>query len=340
MLVIKVNAIPLDDVMLDLGKAFGVEVEETCKELKLKLPTSLGTGNISGIQFPNGLGFIQYDCKFHKNTEIHFIKSEVHPLKFIYVTEGQLKHRFSNGDQLHKIDQYQHAIVASEKNNGHILKFEKGKETCFSSIELNRIEFEQKLACKLLGVSSSLTQVFYDVKALNSFYHNGYYSLKIADLFEDMNSYKKENFIRKLFLEAFTIQMLAEEILQYEDALREEGNAEILTRYELGAVKDAAEFIEENIFKNLVVRGISIEVGINQNKLQNGFKTLYGLTVHDFIKRHRLQLVRDLLLNTDLQINEISDRVGINSKSYFSKVFKEKYGLTPKEFKKKAELAK
>jgi len=272
---------------------------------------------------------------FYEPTEIRFLKSEIHPLKFLYVIEGNLKHRFSNTKTLREIAQYQHAIIASKKTNGHILKFDKGKNTSFSSIELNRKNFESKIACNLKGVSPDLSAVFHDVNALNSFYYNGYYSLKIADIIDELNQYKKENFIRKLFLEGFTLQMLAEEILQYEDAQLEEDKSNILTRYELGAVKSAAQFIESNIYKNLLVRDVAVQVGINQNKLQNGFKNLYGSTVHEFIKQQRLQLVKDLLVTTDLQMGEISDKVGINSKSYFSKLFKERYGVTPKEFKKK-----
>ena len=335
MLKIEINAIPVDDVIRNLAKSMNTQVKENCSELELILPENIGKGKIFGIQFNNGFGFIQYDCTFKESTEIRLLKSEIHPLKFLYVFQGNLAHRFSNSTHLHEIKQYQHAIVASEKHNGHILKFREDERACFSSIELDRKEFENKIACNLKGVSSDLTAVFYDVKATKSFYHNGYYSLKISDIIDELNEYRRKNFIRKIFLEGFTLQMLAEEILQYEDAKRDKEESYILTRYELGAVKTAAQFIEKNIFKNLLVRDVAVQAGINQNKLQNGFKNQFGSTVHEFIKQQRLQFVKDLLVNTDLQIGEISDRVGINSKSYFSKLFKERYGMTPKEFKRK-----
>ncbi|WP_037315548.1 AraC family transcriptional regulator [Salegentibacter sp. Hel_I_6] len=332
---ININAIPVDEILFDLGKFFNVRVVESCNEYKVKLPSSIGEGDISGIQFENGLGLLQYNCNFYQDTEIRLVKSNIHSLKFIYVLNGSLEHRFSNEDESHVIDQYQHAIVASEEKNGHILKFSKGKSTCFSSIELDRKKYQDKISCELKGVDSDLSKVFNDIEAKNTFYDKGYYSLKIADIFNEMNTYKNRDFIRKLFLEGFTVQMLAEEILQYEDSKKSEENSKLLTKYELGAIREAVLYIEENISKELNVKLLSKLVGLNQNKLQYGFKKLYGSTVHNYIIDFRLRLVKTLLSNTDLQIGEIADKIGINSKSYFTKIFKERYGLTPIEFKKK-----
>jgi AraC-like DNA-binding protein len=43
---------------------------------------------------------------------------------------------------------------------------------------------------------------------------------------------------------------------------------------------------------------------------------------------------KELLIDTDLTINEISDVVGYNDPFYFSKVFKRNTGLTPTAFRK------
>ena len=42
-----------------------------------------------------------------------------------------------------------------------------------------------------------------------------------------------------------------------------------------------------------------------------------------------------MLKNTDLNISQIVYSIGFSSRSYFSKIFKEKYGITPNKFKKK-----
>ena len=132
MLKIEINAIPVDDVIRNLAKSMNTQVIENCSELELILPENIGKGKIFGIQFNNGFGFIQ--CTFKESTEICLLISEIHPLKFLYFFQGNLAHRFSNSTHLHEIKQYQHAIAASVKQNGHILKFREDERACFSSI--------------------------------------------------------------------------------------------------------------------------------------------------------------------------------------------------------------
>lgn len=77
-------------------------------------------------------------------------------------------------------------------------------------------------------------------------------------------------------------------------------------------------------------------VGLNQNTLQEGFKQLYKKSVNQYIKDSRLEKAKELMETTDLNITEITYQIGINSRSYFSKLFKDKYGMCPKDYIQKA----
>ncbi len=47
-----------------------------------------------------------------------------------------------------------------------------------------------------------------------------------------------------------------------------------------------------------------------------------------------MKLAKDLLLNFDYSISEIVYMVGLSSRSYFSKIFRDQYGTSPSEFRK------
>jgi len=128
--------------------------------------------------------------------------------------------------------------------------------------------------------------------------------------------------------------MLTEQILQYEDDLAEVGSRTILRRSEVAQIEKAAGLIKNNIDELNTIDDLALEVGLNPNKLQEGFQNLYGLTVNRFIQKVRLDLIKDLILNTDYSISEIVDRVGLSSKSYLSKIFREEYGTSPSEYRK------
>jgi signal transduction histidine kinase/ligand-binding sensor domain-containing protein/AraC-like DNA-binding protein len=61
-------------------------------------------------------------------------------------------------------------------------------------------------------------------------------------------------------------------------------------------------------------------------------KALTGETINEFIRRVRLKRARQYLLQSDLRVSEIMYKVGFNSHSYFTKCFREYYGVAPTEY--------
>lgn len=334
MITIEVNSLPIDEVMRDISKAFGTTFSESCGAYYLDIPNHVGKGNIRGIDFDGGLGIIQYDCSFHQDVEFRFTVNEVHPLKFLYCLEGALKHRFENSEQIHTIIQYQAAVVASDLVNGHILRFSTETRTVINSLEITRKVFQQKVKCNLVTMDNTLQNLFNDIEAKKTFYHDGFYSLKLADVFREMQSFEGKDFLRQLFLEGKAYQMLTMQILEYEDDVSDIENRSILRRSEVAQIEKVAKLIKHQLSELDTIDRLALEVGLNTNKLQEGFQDLYGLTVNRFIQNVRLERIKVLILNTDLSMSEIATKVGLASKSYLSKIFKAEYDTTPSEYRK------
>ena len=332
---IHVNSLPLKDVIRDIAKVLKIPFSENCGEYLLQLPKAVGEGNIRGINFEGGLGLIQYDCLFKEDMEIHFVVNNIHPLKFLYTLEGVLLHRFENEDQLHQIEQYQNAIVASSKHNGHVLLFKAKQKVRVNSLEIEREKFQAKMECDINSLDDELEKLFKDIKASGAFYHSGNYSLGIANILNEMSEFLAENFTRKLFLEGMSYQILTQQILQYQDDQKDEGERMLLRSSELKQIQHISYLIESNISDVPTVENLAKEAGLNINKLQEGFKKLYGTTVNNYVQKVRLDAAYNLLTKTDLSISEIVNAIGLSSKSYFSKIFKEKYSISPSDFRKK-----
>ncbi|OYP50905.1 hypothetical protein CG709_02510 [Lachnotalea glycerini] len=60
-----------------------------------------------------------------------------------------------------------------------------------------------------------------------------------------------------------------------------------------------------------------------------------GYTFTNLIKRLRMADAVDYLLNTDLKVSEIAEKIGYNSADHFSRVFRATYKMSPQEYKKK-----
>ena len=79
---------------------------------------------------------------------------------------------------------------------------------------------------------------------------------------------------------------------------------------------------------------ISRDIGISRSHLQRLYKQLFGVTVKDDIISARIKRAMQLLMNTDMRIQEIAEQCGYNNESHFMRQFKEKCGMTAIQYRK------
>lgn len=73
-------------------------------------------------------------------------------------------------------------------------------------------------------------------------------------------------------------------------------------------------------------------VGMSRMQLHRKLKSLTGFSATEFIRKERLKMATVLLKNKTHNISEIAFAVGFNDADYFSKCFKEEFGVTPSRF--------
>jgi AraC-like DNA-binding protein len=68
--------------------------------------------------------------------------------------------------------------------------------------------------------------------------------------------------------------------------------------------------------------------------LNKKISALTGKTTSEYVRSIRLRKAAQLLEKSDLSISEVAYEVGYNSPKYFSKYFKDEYGILPSEYRK------
>lgn len=330
----QVDSIPLKEVIESLADSFKVGVRENCDEVSLKIPADIGTGQIRGINFGNGLGLIIYVCEFRENTQIEFTKSDIHPVKFLYTRQGPITHFFANLLDKHTILQYECAIIASDNKNGHILRFEKNTAIELVSLEINRKKFKAHAACEMKDLPSKLRRLLEDSKAENRFYHNGVYDLAFKNILSDIGKYEDHQLIREFYLESMALRIFINQLLLFEDDQLNDESRKLLRVNELSRAEDLSGYIRDHLNNDLNIPQLCKKSGLNPIKLQTAFKYLYNNTVTGYITDKRLERAEILIKTTDLNISQIAYHIGYTSLSYFSKIYKEKYGISPSKYKK------
>lgn len=70
----------------------------------------------------------------------------------------------------------------------------------------------------------------------------------------------------------------------------------------------------------------------SRTKLYQKIKSITGQSVGDFVRTIRLKKAIQIMTHEDIPLNKVVDRVGLQSSSNFSRVFKKEYGKSPLQF--------
>ena len=98
-------------------------------------------------------------------------------------------------------------------------------------------------------------------------------------------------------------------------------------------VAQAVAFIRKNAHKNIGVEDVLHIVPLSRRVLEARFRRALNRTPHQEILRVRTNAVRELLLETDMSLSEISEALGIKHPEYLSVFFKKETGMTPREYR-------
>ena len=85
---------------------------------------------------------------------------------------------------------------------------------------------------------------------------------------------------------------------------------------------------------NISVEELAAKMGLSRVQLYRKVKALTGNTPVDLLRKARLARAKELLTGTELTVSEIAYQVGFASPSYFTKCYKDEYGVVPGEARK------
>jgi AraC-like DNA-binding protein len=136
-----------------------------------------------------------------------------------------------------------------------------------------------------------------------------------------------------------TVRSILEELLiENASALKESLRLNVVkksTRVEIvKRLYHAREWIEANYLREITLQDLSNVANLNSQHFLRLFKQLFQKTPHQYIIDLRIEEAKRLLLVSDLPINVICNDVGWESLASFSKMFKQRIGLNPTEFRK------
>lgn len=109
-----------------------------------------------------------------------------------------------------------------------------------------------------------------------------------------------------------------------------EAHGAAVSRAEL--VQAALDEITQN-YREASLSNVARAYGVSLAYVSECVRAQTGKTYKELLQRHRMETAARLLRRSDLNIQQIIAQVGYENTSYFYRLFHERYGLSPREYR-------
>jgi AraC-like DNA-binding protein len=98
-------------------------------------------------------------------------------------------------------------------------------------------------------------------------------------------------------------------------------------------IQEAVSYIEQNYQRNLTVEELADVCKLNRSYFSKLFKESMGCPPQEFLIRMRLSKATGLMESSSASIGEIAAKCGYPNQLHFSRAFKKRYGVSPREWR-------
>jgi AraC family transcriptional regulator, transcriptional activator of the genes for pyochelin and ferripyochelin receptors len=165
------------------------------------------------------------------------------------------------------------------------------------------------------------------------FYRSHLITTQMHQILQQILHCPYQGLLRKMYLQGKAWELLT---LSFEPFLPKKiatSLSKLLKPTEIEKIHQAKDILLRNLNNPPSLIDLARQANINDFALKQGFKEVFGTTVFRYLQDYRLQVARQLLVNSELRIEEVSRQVGFTNRGYFAKVFRQKFGLNPKEYR-------
>lgn len=288
-----------------------------------ELPDKFGTGRIVTVPLVGGSGLVVMEACFCEDIEIYAEQTVQESLSFTVCLEGSLINRRQEHNDI-TVKQYETLFGRNKDGQKEMSSyFKKGEQNCFITIYLSPDWIKTDKKNSELDV---LTNSFWE-----GVYNSGLASQMMMNAASEVVSMTRKPDIQLHYISAKVLELWAHQV----SLLRKLSLPQccpMLKAHDVAIIHQAAEILMQDMINPPSLLGLSRHIGINDNKLKKGFKQVYGTTVFGFLRQHRLQKAKHLISENQCNVMQAASAVGFKSAGHFSTVFKQTFGVTPRQF--------
>lgn len=175
-----------------------------------------------------------------------------------------------------------------------------------------------------------LRNIFHGRQAQRRFHQSlGPISPKMEQLLQQVVDCPYTGATQALYVESKALELLT---LQLETWKQQYLNVPTLRKDDIERLHQARDLLIQQSDNPPLLIDLAHQVGLNDRKLKQGFRQLFGTTVFGYLQDYRMRQAKQLLADANLSIASVALSVGYRNPEAFSTAFRRKFSVSPKAY--------
>lgn len=323
---------PLERLRL-LSVKLGGDFKEGHNTAVCELDNANGKGRIFTYEMMPGLSMSSYNIILGDDLNLRVGGGSRPPILMIYCLEGYFFHNSLEADGLQRVGRGRNVLFSPAENEMNTVTLPGKIKIKVCIIALEKSEIPSKNLIRRDGLRLILKDLYSKASAKGYFNDFGGARSKVHDYSKILIENRRTDVVGRLVTEAAILNMMAEQLDTHERSVSNSLELSPLDHRELERILIAVSDMKSSMDGRHTIKLFASRTALSPKKIQEGFRFFFGRSFANFLKDLRLEMARELLETTDLSISQVAGMVGISSKSHFSKIFQERFGLLPRNYR-------
>lgn len=173
-------------------------------------------------------------------------------------------------------------------------------------------------------------QKFIKADSIQPFHHNlGRTPTGMVQVLQQIMECPYQGWVQKMFLEGKALELLALQFAQWSEPQPSATLGSSVNPDDVERLHFASQILIQRASNPPSLLELARQVGLNDRKLKQGFRSCFGTTVFGYLQDYRLERSQQLLESGEMSVTEVAHAVGYASLPSFSKAFRKKFGHSP-----------
>jgi len=314
----------------ELKLQYGFVCEVTNTQTYVEFPSNLANGSINIAQLRPGLGIQISTIKPLENFAIKANFLETDPLEFNFYLNGYARGTVSNSIKNISVDlkASQNLILFGGADSIGIWECAAKEHTHVVEIYVKPEFIQQLIEEDANYLPTDLLDIIKGKKA-KSFYETDIVNPEMQMALHQLINCPYQGLMKQMYWESKALELVVLKLSQLKDKAKPTKTQKTLKSDDVERIYYAREILIKNIENPPSLLNLAKIVGINDYKLKLGFRQVFNTTVFGYLRTHRMEQARQLLINQNVRVSEVARIVGYSSLSRFNTAFKHQFGVSP-----------